>query len=196
MSGIGGQGILLATRLVGHAAARAGKQCLHFGRYGGEIRGTECECTLLISNSASPVDELPVTARASFAIAMHPAYRERVSGRLLAGGTLLYNSSLIEPFAPTDGIRVVPVAADAAAESLGARVGASLYAIAYLMTLAGLFDADALVAGLPDLLPPYRHHTIPKNAEIIHAGALAAGEVGAISAVARGAGATAVGGVR
>ena len=168
MSGNGGQGIVLATRLLGAAAAAEGMHCIHFGRYGSEIRGTECECTMIVSTE--PIEAFPILTHVTGAVAMHPQYFEKVGASLNDGGLLIYNTSLSSA-APTTGSGTVwGIPATEIATEVGAPVAASLTALGAFAHVSGLIPVQALIDALPDLLPPYRHQLLDVNRKAIRAG--------------------------
>src|SRR5262245_25279538 len=51
-TGIGGQGIQLMAKVLAQAAAGDGKQVMLFGVYGGAMRGSASESTLVIGDEA------------------------------------------------------------------------------------------------------------------------------------------------
>lgn len=170
MAGIGGQGVLLATKLLGAAATTKGLYCLHFGKFGGEIRGTEITCTLTISGQQ--IDSPPIRDSVHIGIVMNPLSCSTVAEMIEPGGWLFYNSSLITDLPDVKpGVTIVPVpAALLSKESTGTELGSSLVMISAVSIIAGLGDPDDMIAELPTFLPLYRHKTIPSNTKAIEAG--------------------------
>jgi Pyruvate/2-oxoacid:ferredoxin oxidoreductase gamma subunit len=50
-TGVGGQGIQLMAKVLAHAAVEAGKHVMLFGVYGGAMRGSPSECTVIIGDA-------------------------------------------------------------------------------------------------------------------------------------------------
>ena len=61
IAGFGGQGIILAGKLLAQTAMRAGKEVTYMPAYGAEVRGGTSNCTVVISEEpiASPVISKP-----------------------------------------------------------------------------------------------------------------------------------------
>ena len=53
-AGFGGQGIILAGRLVCLAAMAEGKHVSHIPSYGAEMRGGTANCSVVVSDEGSP----------------------------------------------------------------------------------------------------------------------------------------------
>lgn len=169
MSGNGGQGIVVASKLVGAAAAATGQHCLHFGRYGSEIRGTECECSLTIGDE--PIRSPAIISSAWGAIAMHPQYFEHVQGMVDHGGFLLFNSSLGGSMPERQNITQHAIPATELATELGAPIAASLCALGAFAQYTGLVDVEHLCNALNDFIPPYRHELLEVDRKALLRGA-------------------------
>jgi Pyruvate/2-oxoacid:ferredoxin oxidoreductase gamma subunit len=95
---------------------------------------------------------------------------------------VLYNRTLFtEPPAIRTDCRWIPVDAGRLASELAYLQGQSLVALGAFCALTGIVAGESLAEALRQMLPAYRHHTIPKNVECLEAGARAmaahAGEV-------------------
>jgi Pyruvate/2-oxoacid:ferredoxin oxidoreductase gamma subunit len=75
ISGFGGQGTLLAGKLLCVAAMRQGRSVTHIPSYGAEMRGGTANCSVVISDEdiASPVIEHP-----SVVIALNGPVRDEI----------------------------------------------------------------------------------------------------------------------
>ena len=91
--GFGGQGVLLAGKLVCIAAMAEGKYVSHIPSYGAEMRGGTANCSVVISDKeiASPVVPKP-----SVAVVLNQPSLTKFEPRVKEGGILIYNSSLID----------------------------------------------------------------------------------------------------
>ncbi len=169
MSGNGGQGIVVASKLVGAAAAATGRHCLHFGRYGSEIRGTECECSLTVGDE--PIRSPAILSSAWGAIAMHPQYFEHVQGMIDDGGILLFNSSLGGAMPARSNITQHSLPATELASELGAPIAASLCALGAFAEYTGLVKVEHLCNALVEFIPPYRHELLEVDRRALLRGA-------------------------
>lgn len=169
MSGNGGQGIVVASKLVGAAAAATGRHCLHFGRYGSEIRGTECECTLTIGDE--PVRTPAILGSTWGAVAMHPSYFDRVQSLVEKGGILIYNTSLGGQMRSREDIEQIGMPFTEMATELGAPIAASLIALGSFAQHTGLVRIEDLCDALTEFIPPYRHHLLEIDRTALRKGA-------------------------
>ncbi len=181
MSGNGGQGVRVATKLVGAAAAGHG-YALHFARYGTEVRGTEIEG--FITTSEVPIEGSAMPSTVWGAVAMHPAYFEKVHAMVQPGGLLFFNSSMGDLGRGREDIAVVPIPASALAADLGAPIAASLVALGAFASHTGLVPVGDLLEALPAFIPPYRHELLEGNRRALLAGATYAQEAITLAAEA------------
>ena len=110
IAGFGGQGIILAGKLLAQTAMKAGKEVTYMPSYGAEVRGGTANCMVIISDK--PI-ACPVVGQSDSLIVMNKASLSKFGPRLRAGGLLVWNSCLIssEPKV-SEGVDVVAVAAD------------------------------------------------------------------------------------
>ena len=90
--GFGGQGIILAGRLVCLAAMAEGKHVSHIPSYGAEMRGGTANCAVVVSDRqvASPLVSKPTTL-----IAMNQPSLVKFEQLVVPGGMIFVNESLI-----------------------------------------------------------------------------------------------------
>jgi Pyruvate/2-oxoacid:ferredoxin oxidoreductase gamma subunit len=169
MSGIGGQGIQLASQVLAQAAVLAGLDVQLFGSYEGMMRGGATQATLIVAHGE--VQSPPTVDRASAAIVMHHEHAQGVIDRVGPGGLLLVNSSVCAPPGDHDGVTVLALPATDVAVDVG-------HAMTATMVMAGAFVAATTLMAPPFLeqaveraLPPYRHAHIALNVAALRAGA-------------------------
>jgi 2-oxoglutarate ferredoxin oxidoreductase subunit gamma len=171
MSGIGGQGIVVGTTLLGHAATRNGQFAVHFAQYGGEMRGTKCECTLTISDEQ--VNAPPLVSEPDVAIIMHPNPPTRLHGTaaesfqaitstVRPGGLAIVNSSLLDlhevTFRPDIEWLLIPVTD--IGKQLGHLMVASMVAISAFAAETRMVPVEYIRLALTDVIPAYRHQLL------------------------------------
>lgn len=115
IAGFGGQGVVLAGRLLASAALAEGREVVWAPSYGPEMRGGEVHCTVIV---ASERIGSPEVSLADSLLLMDRASVERFGARLRPGGLLVLNSSLIATGPKCDACEVVKVAANDEAERL------------------------------------------------------------------------------
>lgn len=172
LTGIGGQGIQLIGKTLALAATTEGKHAMLAADYGGEMRGGPSNASVAIGTA--PLKALPILPTADAAIVANHKFSGVVPERLIPGGLLLLNSSIVDPARAGVAHRVVAVPATALAAELGAPQAGGFVLLGAFNRLAGLVAEESLVAAMTSLLPPYRREHATKNAGALAAGARAA----------------------
>lgn len=132
--GVGGQGIVLAGRLLGKAAAIFdGKEAVCTQTYGPEARGGASRADVIISDS--PVDYPFVTDADVLAVLFQEAYT-RFRSRLKPGGTLIIDTGLVQPSSDDDNVCGLP--ATKIADELGSRLATNVVILGYLVGKTGV----------------------------------------------------------
>jgi Pyruvate/2-oxoacid:ferredoxin oxidoreductase gamma subunit len=173
LTGIGGQGVQLAAKMLAYAGMIEGRHVMQFSMFMGTMRGGSSECTVVVSDQ--PVEAPPVVPRGWAAVAMHPTELGLVEKKLRPGGTVLFNHTLLGEPATREDCRWVPIDAGKIAIDLKYTQGQSLVALGAFCALTDIVKLESLEEGLKEILPPYRHQTIPINVECLQAGASAIG---------------------
>src|SRR3990172_645592 len=93
IAGFGGQGVLLAGKLLAYAGMLDGKHVTWFPSYGAEVRGGTANCTVIISS-----DEIgsPVVQNPSAMLIFNEASFKRLEKRIKPAGSLFLNTSLVQ----------------------------------------------------------------------------------------------------
>ncbi len=168
IAGFGGQGIMLAGKLLAQTAMRAGKEVTYMPSYGAEVRGGTANCMVVIADReiACPVVSEPDTL-----IVLNKASLNKFGPRLKDGGLLIMNSSLIDSEPELDAsVEVVAVPADEIAVELGSHKSANMVALgAYLQKRGGLTPGNAAEA-LPETIAKRYHKMLPVNTDALHKG--------------------------
>lgn len=152
-TGIGGQGILFAGKMLAEAALAAGIHPCFAPSYGAEKRGGPSECTVILSHGEFPS---PCVNRSHAAVVMNEASFSREEQRLAEGGIIVVNSSVcgdVKPSRADIALFLVP-ASDLAQKLENDRVANTVIAGA-LVELLGTrvrLDQDHLVQGLKETL--------------------------------------------
>ena len=95
IAGFGGQGVILAGMVIGHAATlHDGKFATLTQSFGPEARGSTCSVQLIVS--PEPI-LYPYLTKPDILVVMSQDANERFGGDLKAGGLLLYEQDLIQP---------------------------------------------------------------------------------------------------
>jgi Pyruvate/2-oxoacid:ferredoxin oxidoreductase gamma subunit len=180
LTGIGGQGVQLAARVLALAATREGRNVMSLGTYGGTMRGGNTESTVVVADA--PIVAPPVVSRGWSAIVVHPRYWGTLRCKLQPDGVVVFDSCFQKEFEEGLGVaRVFPVDASAIARDADAARAGSLVLLGAYCAVTALVSLDSLVAAVAEALPPYRQQHLEANARALAAGhrALPAGAAAA-----------------
>ena len=125
-AGFGGQGVILAGKLLAQAGTDYGLQVTWLPSYGPEMRGGTANCTVVLSDEpiGSPVVDNPTAL-----VAMNLPSLNRFEKTVAESGTILVNSSLIARPAERKDVHVLTVPANELAASLGNPRAANMVAL-------------------------------------------------------------------
>jgi 2-oxoglutarate ferredoxin oxidoreductase subunit alpha len=169
MTGTGGQGIQVATKILAQTAGLEGKEALHFAVFRGYVRGGLSECTVVLGDE--PLVAPPMLRRISAAIVMQGENWAELEPNVKPGGLLLVNSSVVPTqTARTDLAEIRMPFSDMATE-LGHPMTVSLIALGAFIEATGAVDPAHMADSMRALLPERRHKLIPLNERALAAGA-------------------------
>lgn len=168
IAGFGGQGIVLAGRLLAQAAMKAGHEVTFFPAYGAEVRGGTSNCTVVISKKEIAC---PIVGHPDSLIAMSVASLEKFASSVKKDGLVIYNSSLIKnPPNINASITVKEVPVDNLAVELGSPKSSNMVAIGAYLGIKGILSIEDAASSLVEVLAQRYHKTIPLNTEAIRRG--------------------------
>jgi 2-oxoglutarate ferredoxin oxidoreductase subunit gamma len=169
IAGFGGQGIILAGKLLAQTAMKAGKEVTYMPSYGAEVRGGTANCVIVIADE--PISS-PVIDKPDALIAMNKASLEKFAPKIKPAGLLVMNSSLIDETPQLDeSIEIIRLPADKIALDLGGKKVANMVALGAYLQKCGLLSPEAAADCLPDVLAERYHVTIPLNKKALQKGA-------------------------
>jgi 2-oxoglutarate ferredoxin oxidoreductase subunit gamma len=141
ITGFGGQGVVLAGHIIGHACAiNAGKSATMIQSFGPEARGSSCSATLAVSDGEVLY---PYIARPNILVAMSAEGYEKFQAELADGGVLIYEQDLVHP-AIEEGRAAYGVPSTRIAESLGRAIVQNIVMVGFFGAVTGLVPRDAL----------------------------------------------------
>jgi len=142
--GVGGQGIVLAGKLLGKAASLFdGKEAVCTQTYGPEARGGAARSDVVISDE--PVD-YPFVTEADVLVALFPEAYTKYRPMLRAGGVLIVDSGLVK--VPDDHENVCRIPATRMAEELGNKMARNVVILGYLIGKTGVVSQAAAEASI------------------------------------------------
>ena len=169
IAGFGGQGIMLAGKLLAQTAMNAGKEVTYMPSYGAEVRGGTANCMVVISEREI---SCPVVGRPDSLIVMNKASLHKFGPRLKKGGLLIMNSSLIDETSELDdSIEIIAIPADELAVELGNKKSANMVALGAYIEKRGRLSIETAVQALPETIAERYHNTLPVNTAALKRGA-------------------------
>ncbi len=132
IAGFGGQGVIMAGKLLCIAAMNEGKFVSHIPSYGAEMRGGTANCSVVISSKEIGSPTVPAP---TIAIVLNTPSLTKFESRVKPGGLLIYNSSLIDRNPERTDITVVDLKANDISEAAGSDRAANMAAIGKLISL-------------------------------------------------------------
>jgi len=167
-TGIGGQGIQLMAKVLAQAATNEGKQVMLFGVYGGAMRGSASESTLVIGDEE--IEAPPIVPHCWSVVAMHPNALAALTLKLRPDGLLFINDTLVAG-QPRSDLTTIPIPATRLAERNGNILGAGMVMLGAFVAQTGLVAIDSLVSAMRAALPAHRTRMADANAALLHVGA-------------------------
>ncbi len=178
IAGFGGQGVLVAGKLLAHAGMLEGRHVTWFPSYGAEIRGGTANCTVIISSEeiGSPVIQNP-----SAILIFNEASYKKFETRIREKGQLFLNTSLVLAAPSRSDITRIEIKANDIAEKLGDIRIANMVMLGSFLKKSGVLALESVLAALKQVLPVRRHSLIPLNEQALKKGAELCCEVSASS---------------
>lgn len=140
LAGLGGQGIVMASLLLGRAAVLYdGKEAVCTQTHGPEARGGASRADVIISDA--PVD-YPYVTRPDILVAMFQEAYARFSPDLAEGGTLIVDSELVNHGAIDEDAVGLP--ATRIARELGNPIVANVVMLGYLVGATGVVTRESV----------------------------------------------------
>ena len=129
-AGFGGQGIILAGKIVCLAAMGEGKHVSHIPSYGAEMRGGTANCSVIVSD-----DEIasPLVPRPGGCVVMNKPSLLKFQSIVKPGGLLIWNESLIDIVPDRSDIEILAVRANEIAEAAGSYKAANMAMLGALL---------------------------------------------------------------
>jgi len=166
-AGFGGQGIMVLGQLVAYTAISEGRYVTWIPSYGPEMRGGTANCGVVISDEEIAS---PVVAEADVAVIMNKPSLEKFIDSVKPGGTLLYNSDLLEYPDPRTDITVLPVPCHSTALDLGSDKVSNIVVLGALVEATDLVSRDVCLETIKEKLGKRKPQFLPMNLQAYEKG--------------------------
>jgi 2-oxoglutarate ferredoxin oxidoreductase subunit gamma len=167
IAGFGGQGIMLLGKLLAQAALNEGKNVTWLPAYGAEVRGGASYCMVIISDEeiASPILDSADTL-----IALNAPSLEKFKQKLIPGGLLVVNSSLIDADIKLKAKHIVEAPFTDTALKLGNVKVANTVALGAYLAKRKNIAVENVLKAMQDLAPKGREDLVVINKKALEEG--------------------------
>jgi 2-oxoglutarate ferredoxin oxidoreductase subunit gamma len=151
IAGFGGQGVVLASIILGQAAILDGKFATQVASYGSESRGGECKAEVVISEN--PV-VYPLVDRVEALVVMSQPALTKYVNDLLPNGTLLVDPDMIGKTPERHDITMLKIPAAKTADGLGRRIFENIVMLGALQAATKTVSRSSLYSAIKLYVPP------------------------------------------
>ena len=141
-AGFGGQGVMLAGKLMAEVGMELGKEVVWLPSYGPEMRGGTANCTVIIGDE--PIAS-PIVSNPRDTVVMNRPSLERFCPTQRPGGFAVVNTSLITVRPNRKDLTVIEVPANQIAIDAGSGKAANMVMLGAYVGATGLVPFDAVV---------------------------------------------------
>lgn len=178
MAGFGGQGMLLAGKILAHAAMAEGLQVSWLPSYGPEMRGGTANVTVCISEK--PIGS-PLITNPRALLVMNLPSLEKFAPKVKPGGVIVINTALVAKDADRGDCVVVKVDARDLAAKAGTDRAANFVMLGAYVGATGVVPAAAVETQIAEEFSGRKAKFVPANVAAFRAG-LEAGEQAKVTA--------------
>jgi len=151
VSGLGGQGVILAGYIIGKAASiYDGKEATMAQAYGPEARGSACSSQVIISGATI---HYPYVTEPGVLVCMSQEAQDKFAKEVKPGGIVLLDETLVKEGKFPEGVTVYKVPATAIAEELGRKIVANIVMLGFFAACTGVVDKEAMRQAVAGSVP-------------------------------------------
>jgi len=151
IAGFGGQGVILATHILGRAAAvHENRFATMTQSYGPEARGGAASAALIVSDE--PV-LFPYVTHPDILVVMSQEAYTRFTPEVKPGGFLLVEEDLVRLDRKAQGLKIYGIPATRFAEELGKKMVLNVIMTGFLCSVTGAVSADAARKSVEESVP-------------------------------------------
>ncbi|NIA03620.1 MAG: 2-oxoacid:ferredoxin oxidoreductase subunit gamma [Nitrospirae bacterium] len=168
ISGFGGQGVILAGKILAQAAMNHGLEVTWLPSYGPEMRGGTANCTVVMANETvgSPIVDEPTSL-----IAMNLPSFDKFEPEVAKGGTIIINSSLIDRDVNRDDVKVTKLPLNDLGAKAGSMRAINMIALGGYLKATGIVPLDVAKETMAQMLEKAgKGKFVPLNAEALDLG--------------------------
>jgi 2-oxoglutarate ferredoxin oxidoreductase subunit gamma len=160
IAGFGGQGVVLAGRLLGESAILEGKRAVQTQSYGPESRGGAARSEVVVSDEEI---DYPKVIKADILVALSQPAFDKYNPAVKEDGRIIVDSDLVE----SNDERILSVGFAKTADVVGKRVVANSVMLGYLVASTGVVALESMEKIIRENVPA---HTVELNLEAFRKG--------------------------
>lgn len=149
IAGFGGQGVILAGKILAYAGMEQGLEVTWLPSYGPEMRGGTANCTVVLSED--PVGS-PIVDEPTALVAMNLPSLDKFEPIVAKGGTIIVNRSLVERAVAREDVKVTSVPLNAVAAKLGSARAINMVALGAYIKATGVTPLQTVKAAMTKML--------------------------------------------
>jgi len=168
IAGFGGQGVILAGKILAQAGMDYGLEVTWLPSYGPEMRGGTANCTVVLSDESvgSPIVDEP-----SALIAMNRPSLDKFEPIIVPGGVIVINQSLIDRKAKRDDVSSSYVPLNEIAIEIGNTRAINMVALGAFLKATQVVPLEAVKATMAEMMKDSgKAKFIPLNEQALEAG--------------------------
>jgi len=150
ISGLGGQGVILAGQILGRAAVYDGKNAVQTQSYGAEARGTTAKSEVITSDGEIG---FPATRKCDALIVMNQEATEKNIKDLKEDGILIIDSTNIQKIPEIDAKIFKIPATETAETSFGQKVYANMIMLGALTKITNMISEESMEKAIREIVP-------------------------------------------
>ena len=168
IAGFGGQGVILAGKILAQAGMDHGLEVTWLPSYGPEMRGGTANCTVVLSDE--PVGS-PIIDEPSSLIAMNRPSLDKFEPIIASGGAIVINQSLIDRKAERDDITASYVRLNDIAIEVGNTRAINMVALGAFLKATGVVPLETVKATMTEMMEASgKAKFAPLNEQALEAG--------------------------
>jgi len=149
IAGFGGQGVILAGKILAQAGMDHGLEVTWLPSYGPEMRGGTANCTVVLSDE--PVGS-PIVDEPSALIAMNLPSLEKFEPSVASGGSIIVNESLVSRKVDRENVSAVYVPLNDLALEIGSARALNMVALGAYVKVTDLVPLDTVKSTMARML--------------------------------------------
>jgi len=150
ISGLGGQGVVLAGRILGEAAVYSGKNAVQTQSYGAEARGSAAKSEVIMSDGKIG---FPMVRKCDILIAMSQEAVEKNVKDLKKKGLLIIDSTTVKD-TPKIEARILKIpATETSTKVLGEKLYANMIMLGALVKITGMVNEEFMEKVISNTFP-------------------------------------------